>query len=67
MRGGVFSHFDLATLPTAQAGTSHPDLDPAASARTLLAQMEGLMILAKAARDPTVIGTFGAAAERLLR
>lgn len=43
------------------------DLDPAAGARRVLAHMEGLMVLAKAAQDPTLLEDLGPAAARLLR
>ncbi len=49
------------------SGELAADLDPTAIALTLLAQTEGLLLLAKAKRDPTIVSTFGATAERLLR
>lgn len=49
------------------SGELAADLDPTATSLALLAQMEGLMLLAKANRQPAIIETFGATAERLLR
>lgn len=43
------------------------DLDAAAGARRVLAHMEGLMVLAKAAQDPALLEDLGPAVARLLR
>lgn len=47
-------------------GQVDPDLDAASIATSLLAQMEGLMVIAKVAGDPAVIGRLPAAARGLL-
>ncbi len=49
------------------SGELAAELDPTAIALTLVAQMEGLLLLAKAKRDPAIVSSFGATAERLLR
>ncbi|MEZ5407710.1 MAG: TetR family transcriptional regulator C-terminal domain-containing protein [Acidimicrobiales bacterium] len=57
-----------AAIEAGQAsGELAADLDPAAISLSLLAQMEGLMLLAKAKRDPAIVRTFGTTAEHLLR
>lgn len=48
-------------------GHVDPGLDPALTGRLLLAQMEGLMVLAKANRDPSMIRLLEPAARRLLQ
>lgn len=48
------------------SGELAADLDPMTIARTLVALMEGLLLLAKAKRDPAIVRTFGATAQRLL-
>ncbi len=57
-----------AAIESGQAsGELAADLDPTAISLSLLAQMEGLMLLAKANRDPAIVRTFGTTAEQLLR
>lgn len=48
------------------AGRLRPDLDPEALARDVIAHMEGLMVVAKAERDPDVLRGLGRAARALL-
>ncbi|MGF1598433.1 MAG: TetR/AcrR family transcriptional regulator [Acidimicrobiales bacterium] len=74
IRACVSQVFDemAATFATAiesgqASGELTADLDPTATSLALLAHMEGLMLLAKTRRDPTIARTFGAAAEQLLR
>ncbi|MFN0092190.1 MAG: TetR family transcriptional regulator C-terminal domain-containing protein [Acidimicrobiales bacterium] len=59
--------FAIAIEAGQTSGELAADVDPTAIALTLLAQMEGLLLLAKAKRDPAIVSTFGATAERLLR
>lgn len=50
----------------AARGELASDLDPAAAATGIVAHMEGLMVLAKARRDPDLVRGLGAAARRLV-
>ena len=59
--------FEAAIREGQASGELPADLDAAEAARALLAQMEGLMVLAKAANDPEVLRGVGRAAARLLR
>jgi hypothetical protein len=47
-------------------GQVDPNLDPEFLATSLLAQMEGLMVIAKATNDPTAIRRLPTAARSLL-
>ncbi|MGE0726577.1 MAG: TetR/AcrR family transcriptional regulator [Acidimicrobiia bacterium] len=74
IRGCVSHVFDSMAATFAAAieagqtsGELAADLDPTAVAFTLVAHMEGLLLLAKAKRDPALVSTFGDTAERLLR
>lgn len=58
--------FEAAIRDGMAAGELPADLDAGEAARAILAQMEGLMVLAKATNDPSVVRRIGHAAARLL-
>ena len=57
---------EAALRRSAGAGELAPDTDVGEAAATVIAHMEGLMVMAKARRDPSLLRRLGADARRLL-